>query len=78
MSGIEPFELAGFSTCQPVGCLVPLAFGDDVVSDLSAGDTLRLQAQADDTGQTVTLPLSLSGFGSAYARVNELSADTAD
>ena len=68
-----PFQSPRFSTCLPAGCLVPLAFGADVVSALRGGVTLGLKATANDNGQEIAFSVPLRGFASALARAAELS-----
>jgi len=64
-----------FSTCQMVGCLVPVSFDGDVMPLLKAGTTLKINAVAADTQQPVNFTISLNGFGSALARTAALSGD---
>jgi len=62
-----------FSTCLPLGCLVPLDLDADVVSALRAGGALVVQVVASETGQEISFSISLTGFTSALARIAELS-----
>ncbi|CCV05378.1 conserved exported hypothetical protein [Mesorhizobium metallidurans STM 2683] len=64
-----------FSTCQAVGCLVPVAFDAKITPLLKAATTLKVNAVAVDTGQPVSFSISLAGFSGALARTAELSAD---
>ncbi|MCA0010997.1 invasion associated locus B family protein [Mesorhizobium sp. B292B1B] len=64
-----------FNTCQPVGCLVPVAFDANAIPMLKGGTTLKIDAFAADTGQAVSFSIPLNGFGSALARTAELLAD---
>lgn len=61
-----------FSTCLPVGCLVPLSFDPTTMGALRAGTTLKLAAVANDSGQNVALTISLKGFPGAHDRVKAL------
>lgn len=61
-----------FSTCLPAGCLVPLTFNKDVVTAMRAGTQLKVKATANDTGQEISVAISLAGFSSALARAAEL------
>lgn len=67
-----PLETLRFSTCLPVGCLVPLDFDPDTVAALKAGTALGLLASASDSGQELAFSISLAGFTSALARGAEL------
>lgn len=64
-----------FSTCQVVGCLVPVAFDMKTTPLLKAASTLKINAVAADTGQPVNFSISLAGFSGAIARTAALSAD---
>lgn len=68
-----PFQSPRFSTCLPVGCLVPLEFDAGAVSAMRAGSKLTVQASANDTGQEIGFSISLSGFTSALNRIVELN-----
>lgn len=61
-----------FSTCLPVGCLVPLTFDKAAVSLLRAGNSLKINATANNDGKKVTLSVSLKGFPAALARLTAL------
>jgi invasion protein IalB len=61
-----------FSTCLPVGCVVPLTFNADAISALRAGGKLAVKAAANESGQEVNLSISLLGFGSALDRITQL------
>ena len=61
-----------FSTCQVVGCLVPVAFDAKITPLLKAATTLKINAVAADTGQPVSFSISLAGFSGALARTAEL------
>ena len=62
-----------FSTCLPVGCVVPLAFNQDAVTAMRAGTALKVKVAANDSGQEVNFSISLSGFTSALTRAAELT-----
>ncbi|MBZ9723093.1 invasion associated locus B family protein [Mesorhizobium sp. CO1-1-11] len=64
-----------FSTCQVVGCLLPVAFDANVTPLLKNGTTLKIDAFAADTGQVVSFSIPLNGFGGALARTAELLAN---
>ncbi len=63
-----------FSTCLPIGCLVPLELTPDQVTALQAGTTLSIASVASDSGQEVAFSVSLTGFTSAIKRAGELLA----
>jgi invasion protein IalB len=69
-SGAQPF-----STCLPVGCMVPVVFETDAVAALRAGSVLTLSAVVEETGDTLELPVSLQGFAAAYDRALALRPD---
>lgn len=64
-----------FSTCQAVGCLVPVSFDAGTTESLKAGGVLKVNGVAADTGQPVEFAISLNGFGGALARTAELLAN---
>lgn len=61
-----------FSTCLSGGCLVPLNFDDAFLSALRTGETLKTTAKAADSGQAISLSVSLKGFSVGFDRVTEL------
>lgn len=63
-----------FSTCLPVGCLVPLRFDEAIVTELRSGRELSAKAIANDGGQEMAFSISLSGFASALARLTEIGS----
>ncbi len=63
----------GFSTCLPVGCLVPLTFDAKTAAGLRAGAKLLVKATASDTAKDINFSISLNGFGAALDRVTALS-----
>ncbi|MHA6732420.1 invasion associated locus B family protein [Devosia sp. A369] len=65
-------EVNRFSTCLPVGCVVPLLFGDAAIPFLKGGQKLNIHASAMDSGQAVVLPISLAGFSGALDRTLQL------
>jgi invasion protein IalB len=62
-----------FSTCLPVGCVVPLKFDADTITALRGGTSLSITARAHDSTQDVPLSLSLAGFTAALDRLNSLT-----
>ena len=62
-----------FSTCLPVGCIVPFRFGAVEVAALKKGKAINLSANANDSGNAVALSVSLNGFSSAVERVAALA-----
>ncbi len=63
---------ASFSTCLPVGCLVPLAFEADAVARLRPATMMNLEATANDDGAKVAFSVSLKGFSAAHDRLKAL------
>ncbi len=60
-----------FSTCIPIGCLVPLDLSAATVKTLSTGTKLQLEATAGN-GQAVHVDAPLKGFSGAYGRTADL------
>jgi invasion protein IalB len=67
-SGVLPY-----STCLPIGCLVPVTFDATALDGLRAGTELKLLATAEDGGQEVTLNVSLLGLSAALDRARTLA-----
>lgn len=61
-----------FSTCLPVGCLVPLSLDAAAVTALRQGSELSVSAVAHDNGQPIGLSISLAGFSSGLDRLAQL------
>lgn len=62
-----------FFTCLQAGCLVPLTLDEVALSAMRLGKSLEVTAVNSQSGQPVTIPLSLAGFTAAYNRTVELS-----
>ena len=62
-----------FSTCAPIGCLVPLSFDAGTVTALKKGTTLTVKATAAETGQEASFKIPLRGFSSGLDRTAALS-----
>ena len=60
-----------FSTCVPVGCLVPVDFDTASIKKIAKGQKMQISAVAPN-GQKITLAASLNGFTSAFNRTGEL------
>lgn len=56
--------------CEPAGCLAPLIINDDLQSFFKAGKSAELKL-FNAQGQTVSLPMSLSGFTAALAALDK-------
>ena len=69
----DPSQPLAFRTCLPVGCSVPVSFGENMVAALKAGSTLHLQARESQNGQPVDLQVSLKGFSAALDRAVALT-----
>lgn len=57
-----------FSTCLPVGCLVPVSFDGKMVAALRNGTALRIKVQGMDSKE-VALSVSLKGLAAALDRL---------
>lgn len=62
-----------FSTCLPLGCIVPLTFTETTVALLREGTALKIGAFASDSEKDVAFSVSLNGFAAALDRVIALS-----
>lgn len=60
-----------FSTCVPLGCLVPLDLTPAEIKTMSHGTKLQIDATAAD-GQALTVSASLDGFSNAFSRTVDL------
>ncbi len=67
-----PLPTLPFRTCLPVGCIVDLAFRNDVIVLLSSGTTLKINATADGGGNA-PFSVPLAGFSGALERTIALS-----
>jgi len=54
-----------FSTCLPVGCIVPIGFEASIIADFAAGSTLSLTVIIADSGEPATFTLEMSGLEAA-------------
>lgn len=68
----EPTPAIPFSTCIPVGCVLPVTLDNDVVKILRGANTLNMKIQT-LAGEDMTLAFSLSGFTAATDRIAALS-----
>lgn len=64
---------ARFSTCIPVGCLVPIAFPAADTEAMKRGEKLVVTANSSDGGVSRTFTISLNGFAAAVNRITELA-----
>lgn len=62
---------APFSTCVPAGCVVPIEAGSDTLAAMRAGSRLVVSAP-NLNGQTLELPVSLTGLAAATSRIEAL------
>lgn len=60
-----------FSTCVPLGCLVPVDLAPDEVQTMAKGVSLDLDVTS-STGQALTVSVPMQGFESAFSRTSEL------
>ena len=58
-----------FTTCRPVGCLVPFIIDNDKAEALKKGTKLTVTASADGSAQPVVFAVSLNGFADALDRL---------
>ena len=65
-------ETLPFYMCVETGCLVQLQFDEVALSALRVGKDLQVTGTNGQTGEPVTVPLSLAGFTAAHARTIEL------
>jgi invasion protein IalB len=62
-----------FFTCLANGCVVPVTLDEVALSALRVGEVLEVTGINVETGEAVTVPISLTGFTAAYNRTAELS-----
>lgn len=65
-------DTLAFRTCLPVACLVPVSFDATTIAALRKADVLGIDVVASQTGEPMTLGLSLKGFGPAVDRTIRL------
>lgn len=63
-----------FSTCLPIGCLLPVSFDEATVAAARAGTSLKLSGVSND-GQPITFAVSLNGFAHALERLSKLGTN---
>lgn len=61
-----------YSTCLPVGCVVPLSPDNAFLEALKVGSKLTIKAAASADNQPLAFEVSLKGFSAAYTRLVEL------
>jgi invasion protein IalB len=69
----EPRPALRFSTCLPVGCIVPVSFDEALLAALREGGALKLHVTPIDAAQPLTLSISLKGFAAALERTRVLA-----
>jgi invasion protein IalB len=57
---------APFDRCLPVGCFADFALKDDAIRKFRAATTAGKMTFQSANGQSVAIPLSFKGFGSAF------------
>ena len=62
-----------FSTCLPVGCLIPLAFDKATVARMRTGTMLKIGATAHEDGKQIALSVPLKGLSPALDRLAVLA-----
>lgn len=60
-----------FSTCLPAGCLVPLSFDANAITNLRTGTALKIKVKSADQ-KDLTLSVSLKGLAAALDRLQVL------
>lgn len=68
----EPTRNARFSTCIRSGCLVPIAFPNEITEKLKKGSVLAVSAEQNGNGGAVAFSVSLQGFTAAMSRAEDL------
>lgn len=63
---------AAFSTCVPAGCVVPVEAASDTLAAMRAGSVMTVSASTVG-GQSLELPVSLTGLAAATNRITELT-----
>jgi invasion protein IalB len=71
----EANAVLGFTTCLPVGCIVPLGFDASAIDALADANELKITAVTNDTGDLVTLSVSLQGFTGAFVRMQDILSE---
>jgi invasion protein IalB/Flp pilus assembly protein TadD len=61
-----------FSTCVPEGCMLPVSWQTAAVDALKKAKALTVASLNVDNGEVVAFNVSLDGFASAIARIEEL------
>jgi len=65
----------GFSTCLPVGCLVPIGFAADSLEAIGTASQLNITATISDSGDPINLTVNMQGFQSATTRMANILAE---
>ncbi len=65
----------GFSTCLPVGCLVPIGFAAGSIEAIGGAGQLDITATINDSGDPINLAIDMKGFQSAAARMAQVLAE---
>ncbi|MGX9425460.1 MULTISPECIES: invasion associated locus B family protein [Bradyrhizobium] len=68
-----PSSAIAFSTCLPVGCLIPLSFDKTMIGVLRAGTVLKVGATTNEEGKKIALSVSLKGLPLALDRLAALA-----
>lgn len=67
-----PLQDLRFTTCLPIGCLLPVTFTAANITTLKTATALNINATSIEAKQPVKLSVSLKGFSEAFARLNAL------
>ena len=68
----QPHNTARFSTCLPVGCIVPLDFDAETMATMKVGKIMTISALIEDSGQAFNLSIPLNGLASGLDRISIL------
>ena len=75
VDGKQMTENYEFSTCIPLGCIVPVVLDEKLISKFQSGGKLAVTMVSISDNKRVKVELSLGGFTAAYARLKQLAAD---
>jgi invasion protein IalB len=70
----DVYVKAAYKTCLPQGCVAPIAADAKFESALRANDKLTVVMTASDTGEPVSLEVSLKGLAQGLDRLRTLAA----
>jgi len=65
----------GFTTCLPVGCIVPIGFDASSIDALGDANQLSITATISDSGDPISLAVIIPGMKSAVDRMQDILAN---